>query len=177
MPLKKRKVPKRQVFVAEYLKDFNATQAARRAGYAQDPDVAGATAARLLAQPEVANEVATSLRAVLDRAEFSLERWVTEVWRMALVDPAQFYDDEGNLRPIKEVPIEARRALAGFEELEQYDKEGVSRGVLRKVKFATKALKFLSEVSKAREAVSKVNVNPIRAIAGGSRSLSRSRRR
>jgi phage terminase small subunit len=45
MPPKKRKVPKRQVFVAEYLKDFNATQAARRAGYAQDPDVAGATAA------------------------------------------------------------------------------------------------------------------------------------
>jgi phage terminase small subunit len=57
---------------AEYLKDFNATQAARRAGYAQDPDVAGATAARLLAQPEIANEIATSMRAVLDRAEFSL---------------------------------------------------------------------------------------------------------
>jgi hypothetical protein len=82
------------------------------------------------------------LRAVLDRAEFSLERWVTEVWRMALVDPALFYDDEGNPRPIKDVPIEARRALAGFEELEQYDKEGISRSVLRKMKFATKAPYF-----------------------------------
>jgi hypothetical protein len=61
---------------------------------------------------------------------------------MALVDPALFYDDEGNLRPIKNVPIEARRALTGFEELEQYDKDGVSRGMLRKVKFATKAPYF-----------------------------------
>jgi hypothetical protein len=69
----------------------------------------------------------------LDRAEFTLERWLTEVWRMVLVDPALFYDDEGNPRPIKDVPIEARRALAAFEELEQYDKDGVSRGVLRKV--------------------------------------------
>jgi hypothetical protein len=74
----------------------------------------------LLAQPEVANEVATSLRAVLDRAEFSLERWLTEVWRMVLVDPALFYDDEGNLRPIKDVPLWWLRRSTVCERTEIY---------------------------------------------------------
>ena len=47
----KKLTPKQQLFVAEYLVDLNATQAAIRAGYA--PKAAGATAHNLLKKTEI----------------------------------------------------------------------------------------------------------------------------
>lgn len=48
LPLWKRLEQKQQLFVMEYLVDTNGTQAAIRAGYASDPNVAKTTASRLI---------------------------------------------------------------------------------------------------------------------------------
>jgi hypothetical protein len=81
------------------------------------------------------------MRAVLDRAEFSLERWLTEVWKMALADNTVVFDRDGNLKPFDEWPIESRRGLQGLDAEEIYgqvDGERQRVGVLRKPRFVPK---------------------------------------
>jgi phage terminase small subunit len=135
--------PKQQRFVIEFLKDFNGTQAATRAGYSAR--TANEQAARLLTQAPIAATIAHAMKKAFEKAGLDLARWVREVWNMALLDPADFYDADGNLLPIQDMPIEARRALAGMdlEELFDYERgEKIPRGILRKIRFATKAPYF-----------------------------------
>lgn len=82
--------PKRQRFVEEYLKDFNGTQAAIRAGYA--PKAANEQAARLLANASVraavdAGRELLRSEAVADAAE------LREIWtRIARSDKEETKD-------------------------------------------------------------------------------------
>lgn len=76
--------PKRQQFVTEYLKDFNGTQAAIRAGYS--PRTAKVQAARLLTFATVAEAIAaaasaTRSAAVMDLAE--AQEIATQIGRAA----------------------------------------------------------------------------------------------
>jgi hypothetical protein len=122
-------------------RNASARSAAQRAGYSKDPDASRAVAARLLAQPDVAADITASMRAVLDRAEYSLERWLTEVWKMALADNTEVFNRDGSLKPFDEWPIESRRGLQGLdaEEIFEYE-DGEKRqiGVLRKPRFVPK---------------------------------------
>jgi hypothetical protein len=95
----------------------------------------------LLAQPDVAKDITASMRAVLDRAEYSLERWLIEVWKMALADNTVVFDRDGKLKPFDQWPIESRRGLQGLDAEEIYgqvDGERQQVGVLRKPRFVPK---------------------------------------
>ena len=63
--------PKQQRFVAEYLKDSNATQAALRAGYS--PKTAYSQGHDLLKKPEISEAVAKGTAEICARAEVSAE--------------------------------------------------------------------------------------------------------
>lgn len=63
--------PKQRAFVAEYLKDRNATQAAIRAGYS--PDGAGQTAHNLLKKTEIAAAVEQREQAVAEKCGITAE--------------------------------------------------------------------------------------------------------
>jgi phage terminase small subunit len=64
--------PKRQRFVAEYLKDMNATQAAIRAGYSEK--TARSIGSELLTIPDVAAAVAAGRERIAGRLELSAEK-------------------------------------------------------------------------------------------------------
>lgn len=70
---------KQKAFVSEYLKDFNGTQAAIRAGYARNS--ANEQAARMLAKDSVSKIVAETLRKKANEAELSVE-WVLKHLKM-----------------------------------------------------------------------------------------------
>jgi Terminase small subunit len=74
-----------QRFVEEFCIDFNATQAAIRAGYAAD--TARVTASRLRANPAVAAAIAQAVAALKARSEASSDRWLLEVLDIAYGDP------------------------------------------------------------------------------------------
>lgn len=126
-------------FVMEYLKDGNGTQAAIRAGYAENG--AEVHAFHLLRLPKIQDKICAA-RAELDKQlNLSVERVLREYMRIGFLDPAELFDEAGNLPPLKEIPADARRAITGIEVEELFDFDRGTKtqvGVLRKIRFASK---------------------------------------
>lgn len=80
--------PKHERFVAEYLVDLNATQAAIRAGYS--PHTANEQASRLLANASIRDAVEVRNRKALASLEVSAERVLQEYARLAFSDMRHF---------------------------------------------------------------------------------------
>lgn len=128
--------PKQKRFVDEYLLDLNAAAAAVRAGYSAK--TAKQIGARLLAQPAVAATVKAAQAQRSARVEVTQDEVLRELLRIARVDVSQAYDEAGNLKPIHELPVDLRRAIASVETEERFVGQGASRkrvGVTHKVKF------------------------------------------
>ena len=68
---------KQERFVAEYLIDLNATQAAIRAGYAEKG--AAVEGSRLLAKPKIADAVAAAQAARAERTEITQDYVLTSI--------------------------------------------------------------------------------------------------
>lgn len=100
-------------FVAEYLKDLNATQAALRAGYSTK--TAYAQGSRLLRHAEVRAAIADGKREQLEAADLSATRVLEELRRVAFYDMRAFYDEHGNMRPAKDWTAEQGAVLSSFE--------------------------------------------------------------
>jgi phage terminase small subunit len=67
--------PKQQTFAQEYLKDLNATQAAKRAGYSH-PQVQGS---QLLTHPAVKSRVQTELQSRSERVRVDTDWVITKL--------------------------------------------------------------------------------------------------
>lgn len=76
--------PKQQRFVAEYLLDLNATQAAVRAGYSAK--TAHSAGPRLLANVEVARALEEAFKARSERTEITQDRVLRELAKMGFSD-------------------------------------------------------------------------------------------
>lgn len=105
--------PKQQRFVAEYLIDLNATQAAIRAGYS--PKTAKVQGSRLLTNVAIASAVGAGKARQLQTAELSAARVLEEYRRLAFIDLRSFFDDDGNLKAMKDLSAEQGAALASLE--------------------------------------------------------------
>ena len=107
----------RQRFVAEYLKDFNATQAAIRAGYSRK--TAASQGQRLLITPTVGAAIAKAWAELLENYDISIERCRDALVEIALFDVGDCLDKKGSPVPIDRMPQKGRRALTKvrFDEL------------------------------------------------------------
>ncbi|HBT4942354.1 terminase small subunit [Klebsiella pneumoniae] len=76
-----------RLFVAEYLKDNNATQAAIRAGYSKK--TANEQGARLLAKVSIAQAIAQQQKASIVRTLGSADEVLQQMWRLATFDANQ----------------------------------------------------------------------------------------
>ena len=98
--------PKQIRFVDEYLVDFNATQAAIRAGYkAKTAHVIGAENLR---KPKIAEEIARRQKDLQRRTEVSQDRVIRELARVAFADATDFVQVETRIinKGDIEVPLE-----------------------------------------------------------------------
>lgn len=135
-------------FVAEYLKDLNATKAAERAGYSAK--TAHSQGPRLLEHVEVKRALNEHSKRRAERVEIKADDVLRELRRLALVDIGEAFDTEGRLKPIHEIPIDVRRAMSAVEVQQVFDHDGEHRyhsGDLMKVKFwdKTKGLELLGK--------------------------------
>ena len=110
---KRRGTIMRELFAREYLKDFNATQAAVRAGYSAK--TAGSQGHRLLKSPTVREAVETANAGAVKEGEISVERVVEKLAIIAFADPRECFDHRGRFLRIRQMPENARRALASFK--------------------------------------------------------------
>lgn len=119
-------------FVAEYLKDSNATQAAIRSGYSAK--TAGSRGFDLLRKPEISEAVEKAL----ETAGLTAAAVLAELKTFAHSDPLGLVDDKGRLKALRDMAPEVRRSIASIEIEELFEGRGDNRakvGELKKVKF------------------------------------------
>ena len=105
-------------FVAEYLIDLNATQAAIRAGYS--PKTAKQQGSRLLTNADVASAIAAGAKVVLDDSAATAKQVLTELTRVALSDARAMFDDRGALASPADWPDHVASAISGVEVTRRY---------------------------------------------------------
>jgi len=131
--------PKQDRFISEYLIDFNATQAAIRAGYSKD--TAGSIGSENLSKPEIAQALQERATAMQIKTGLTAERLLKEVERLAFFDPRKLYDENGNLKRVNDLDDDTAAALAGFEVTEEFEGSGQERqsiGFTKKMKWYDK---------------------------------------
>lgn len=137
-------------FVAEYLVDLNATEAARRAGYSEK--TAYAIGFENLRKPEIQEAIQTEMDARAERTEINQDRVLQELARIAFADstdyvrivstpfPTTVVDEDGEVQQVLQnvqrvelvdtsrIPPDKRTAIASIKEgkhgieLKLYDK-------------------------------------------------------
>lgn len=107
---------KQKLFVAEYLIDCNATQAAIRAGYR--PRSAEVHASRLLRNAKVAEALATGQAKLAVKTEVKAEKVIGELATLAFSDIGQILDFSADVPRLKEpatITEAARRAISAVK--------------------------------------------------------------
>ena len=130
---------KQTQFVAEYLIDLNATQAAIRAGYSVK--TANEQGARLLANVSVRAALQKSMQARSTRTEVTSDRVLKEIARIAFFDPRKMFGVGGQPLEVTDLDDDTAAAIGGLDVLEEWDGSGenkVLRGYVKKYKIADK---------------------------------------
>jgi phage terminase small subunit len=134
---------KNEVFLQEYVKDFNGTQAAIRAGYSEKG--ADVTASKLLANPKVQSRFKELMAARTVASEISADRILAELACIAFSDPGHVmhWTDAGiSFHDSKDLPEAARRSISEVSETI------TAQGGTKKIKFHNKqaALELLAKI-------------------------------
>lgn len=135
--------PKQARFVREYLTSRNGEQSAIKAGYHKK--TARSQAARLLTKANVREEINRQREAIAARTLITADRLLQEIAHIAFADPADVSDESGNLIPVRDLPVHARKAIASIK---------VKRTVEDKVLYEIVEYKFWDK-GQAQERISK----------------------
>lgn len=114
--------PRQERFVAEYLCDLNATQAARRAGYSAK--TAEQQGPRLLGNVGVAQAIAKAQARRAERTGITQDRVLQELARIAFFDPRKLFTDAGNPIDIHDLDDDVAAVLAGLDIVVERTEEG-----------------------------------------------------
>lgn len=123
--------PKQQRFVEEYLIDLNATQAAIRAGYTEK--TAYSQGQRLLKNAEIQIQIDKAKEKRSKRTQMTADDVLRSLAEIASVDIAEAFNDDGTLKPLKDIPVAVRKAIAGIDV-----QEADGKATVRKIRFWSK---------------------------------------
>ncbi len=129
---------KERRFVAEFLKDQNAKQAAIRAGYS--PKTAETQGPRLYRKVQVKAAVDTELAKIQEKAGVTQERILNALLNIAEIDPRKLFEKDGTLKPLSEFTDDVAATISSIESDDK-------NGEIKKVKFWDKvrALELLGK--------------------------------
>ncbi len=131
--------PKQLCFCNEYLVDFNATQAAIRAGYSRK--TARSQGQRLLTNVDIQKKIQELIQQQTVRTQIDADKVIKEAGRVALADIVGAFNKDGTIKDIHDIPKDLRRAISGIEVSEIFEGEGKKRkltGYIKKIKFWSK---------------------------------------
>jgi phage terminase small subunit len=107
--------PKQERFVAEYLIDLNATQAAIRAGYSEK--TAAAIGSENLTKPEIAAAIADGRAKLASKAEVTAERVISELAKLGFANMADYMRAATNGDPYFDFAGLTRDQAAALQEV------------------------------------------------------------
>ena len=105
--------PKQARFVAEYLVDLNATQAAIRAGYS--PRTAKVIGAQNLSKLNIQSAIQEAIETQQERTEIPADRVIQELFRVASFDPRKLFRSDGTVKDIHELDDDTAACIGGLE--------------------------------------------------------------
>jgi phage terminase small subunit len=134
---------RQQQFVLEYIKDFNGTQAAIRAGYSKK--TARSKGAQLLAHVNIQHELQEQIKAQQERTKVDADYMLNLLKEDVEADIADLYDENNNLKPVKEWPKVWRRGLVSGLDVQTIgtDEESIATIVKAKLADRTKLKELL----------------------------------
>lgn len=136
-------------FCQEYLKDLNGTQAAIRAGYSAKSS--RAISSTLLTKHNIQARLKVLIGDRSQRCQISADEVLLAIKKLAFFNLSDLFDENGDLKPMSEIPEEARGAINGVEVfVECSDEENEDGETVTKITGRTKKVK-LSERIKALE--------------------------
>ncbi len=104
---------KQRLFVAEYLKDLNATQAAIRAGYSEK--TARQIGEENLSKPVIRKMIDEAMQQRSERTEITQDRVLKALAAIGFGDIRSLFDSGGSFKNITELSAEEAALLAGFD--------------------------------------------------------------
>jgi phage terminase small subunit len=139
---------KQKAFATEYVIDYNATQAAIRAGYSEK--AAYNQGNRLMKNDEVQAMIGELEEAASERTAITKDMVVKELAKIAFVDPRKLYDEEGRPKDISFLDPDTAAALSSVDIYEEFNYNGDEKelmGYTKKYKWADKlrALEMLGK--------------------------------
>lgn len=150
---------KQTVFVTEYIKDFNGTQAAIRAGYAKK--TAGAIASENLTKPEIKSAINKLLTEIINDNKDIAVKTIRECQKIAFSRISDYmeYDDNGMvLKPSSEIDDSAIESIT-FD-ITSND-SGYNSKKRVKLHDKLKALEILAKYTSLYKESPDINVNSI----------------
>lgn len=145
MAEEKKLTDKQKMFCHEYVKDFNGARAAVSAGYSEDSARQGAH--QILTNIYVYEYIQELVKKKMDKVDLTADRVLAEYAKIAFIDIQKFYDENGNLKEIKDLSEDASASMAGIKIHELKDSMGIKYGELKEIKLHDK-LRALESLSK-----------------------------
>jgi phage terminase small subunit len=139
------------------------------------PNGASVTANRLLKNPKVAAELARRRSVSEKRAQLSADMVLSELQKLVVSNVQDLFDDQGNLKPIHELPADVAATIssiemgdkgAGIKKLKQHSKLGA-------IELASKLLGMLKNQEAAQASVQIILAPPVELPARPDTSLLR----
>lgn len=128
-----------EAFCHHYIREVNATLAAKLAGYS--PQTAGEIGYALLRKVQIMQRV-QALRLKTDKGLDGLrEKIINKLMVMADLDVLSIYNEDGSMKPVHEWDLEARTSVVGIDTTE--DLLGFNKTKKVKLSDRTKALDML----------------------------------
>lgn len=104
---------KQEKFCKEYIKDFNAAQAAIRAGYSKR--TAKVQASRLLTKVNVQEKIAELSKKATKRNDVTLDEVIQNYTKLMRYDVSEMYNEKGEFKNIHDMPEEIRYSIESLE--------------------------------------------------------------
>lgn len=135
-----------ELFAQRVAQGSSDVEAYKYAGYSEKS--AQQNACRLRANEGIRSRIVELLQRQADRAELSAARVLEELRRLAFTDARQFFDEAGNLVPVKDLTAEQGSILSSFEIIKKNAEAGdglIDTVHKFKVWDKTKALEMLAK--------------------------------
>lgn len=155
---------KQDLFVKEYLKDLNATQAYIRAGYKfKSENVAAASAAKILRNPKIQEKIQAEMAEREKRTEITQDRVLREIANLAFTDRTGIVNLKKNrviIQDFEELTPEQRACVAGVKET----KYGIEVSFYNKEKALEMLGRHLGMFTEKVEVKGEINSNPLQGL-------------
>lgn len=106
---------RRRLFVEAFISNGgNKTQAALDAGFS--PTSAERQSSRIYNEPWVQTEIVRRRKELMDESGLNTDTVLRELGRVCFMDIGKCFDEAGKLKPLHDIDVDTRRALASFKD-------------------------------------------------------------